>query len=159
MPILRTTALQLSLRASIAAGLAFWIASLLGAHYAIYALVGAVIVTDLSPKTTRRLAIQRMAGTLIGASAGALFLRFLPIGPIALGVAILASMATAYACRFETSAAKVAGYVCAITMFAHSGDVWLYAFDRAWETMVGIGTALIVGLVPLWLREDEPDPR
>ncbi len=159
MPILRTTAFQLSLRASTAAGLAFWIATLLGAHYAIYALVAAVIVTDLAPATTRRLAIQRMAGTVIGAGAGALFVHLLPNGPVALGVAILASMACAYACRFETPAARVAGYVCAIAMFAHSGDVWMYAFDRAWETMVGIGTALVVGLVPLWLREDESDPR
>jgi len=29
----------------------------------------------------------------------------------------------------------------------------MYAFDRAWETMVGIGAALLVGLVPLWLRD------
>lgn len=154
MPLLRITAIQISLRAAVAAALAFWIATLLGAHYAIYALVGAVIVTDLSPATSRRLAVQRMAGTVVGAIAGGAFVHIMPVGPIAIGVAILVSMLFVYACRLETPAARVAGYVAAIVMFTHSQDTWRYAFDRAWETMVGIGAALLVGLVPLWLRDD-----
>lgn len=156
MPILRTTALQLSLRAATAAALAFWIATLLGADHAIYALVGAVIVTDLAPATSRRLAIQRLAGTVIGALAGASLLYAMPDGPIAIGVAIFVSMVLAYMCRFETPAARVAGYVAAIVMITHSTDSWHYAFERAWETMVGIGAALLVGLVPLWLRGEDP---
>lgn len=155
MPLLRVPAIQISVRAATAAALAFWVATLLGAHYAIYALVSAVIVTDLSPATTRRLATQRMAGTVIGAVAGAGFTHVLSSGPIALGFAILASMLCAYACRFEPPAARVAGYVAAIAMFAHSDDIWMYAFNRAWETIVGIGAALLVGLVPLWLGADE----
>ena len=146
---------QLSVRASVAAALAFWIAELLGADYAIYALIGAVIVTDLNPATSRRLAIQRMGGTIIGAVVGALLLNALPNGPIALGLAIFISMLTAHALRFESSAARVAGYVAAIVMFDHHDDPWRYAFERAWETVVGIGSALLVGLVPLWMRDKE----
>ena len=153
MPLVRLTAVQLSVRAATAAALAFWIAKILGAHYAIYALVGAVIVTDLSPATSRRLAVQRLAGTVIGAVAGALLTYVDASGPVALGIAILGSMLIAFACRLETPAARVAGYVAAIAMFTHSEDSWVYAFDRAWETMVGIGAALLVGLVPLWLRD------
>ena len=152
-----TSALQLSVRASVAAALAFWIAERLGADYAIYALVAAVIVTDLSPATSRRLAVQRMAGTIVGAMAGGTLLYVLPNEPIALGIAILASMLVASSLRFEASGARVAGYVAAIVMFAHGNDPWRYAFDRAWETMVGIGSALLVGLVPLWLRGDDAD--
>lgn len=146
-------ALQLSVRAAIAAALAFWIAELLGAHYAIYALVAAVIVTDLSPATSRRLALQRMAGTLVGAAVGAVLLLVLPVGPIALAAAILVAMLLTYLLRLENPAARVAGYVAAIVMFAHGDQPWIYAFERAWETLVGIGAALLVGLVPLWLHD------
>jgi uncharacterized membrane protein YgaE (UPF0421/DUF939 family) len=150
-------ALQLSLRAAIAAALAFWIAELLGADYAIYALVAAVIVTDLSPATSRRLGLQRMAGTLLGAIGGAALTYFVPAGPLALGVAIFVAMLTTFALRLEPAAARVAGYVAAIVMFTYGEHPWLYAFDRAWETLVGLGTAMLVGMVPLWLpqRNDE----
>ena len=157
MAVLHVPAIQMSLRAAVAAAMAFWVATLLGAPYAIYALVGAVIVTDLDAATTRRLAFQRMGGTLIGAVGGAVFIQFVPIGPITIGVAIGLSMATSYACRFETPAAKVAGYVAAISTFAHRDEIWMYAFDRAWETMLGIAAALVVGLVPLWLRDRSQD--
>jgi uncharacterized membrane protein YgaE (UPF0421/DUF939 family) len=150
---LHTDAIQVSVRAAAAAALAFWVAELLGADYAIYALVGAVLVTDLSPAKSRRLAVQRMAGTLIGAAAGGLLLNVLPNGPIALGMAICGAMLVAYAAGFEIAAARVAGYVAAIVMFAHRDEPWRYAFDRAWETVVGILSALLVGVVPLWLRD------
>ena len=131
-----------------------WVGELLGATYAIYALVGAVLVTDLSPATSRRLAVQRLFGTLIGAVAGALLLNVLPNGPVALGLAICGSMLVAFGLGFELSGARVAGYVAAIVMFAHRGEPWLYAFERAWETVVGIVSALLVGLVPLWIRDE-----
>jgi uncharacterized membrane protein YgaE (UPF0421/DUF939 family) len=155
MRIVPMTAIQLSLRAAVAAGLSFWVADLLGADYAIYALVAAVIVTDLSPANSRRLGVQRLVGTLVGAVIGALSLELLPVGPVALGVAILCSMLLAYLVRLENAGARVAGYVAAIVMFAHGAHPWMYAFDRAWETIVGIAAALLVGLVPLWMRDPD----
>jgi hypothetical protein len=137
-------------RAAVAAAFAFWVATLLGAHHAIYALVGAVIVTDLNPATTRRLAFQRMGGTLIGAVGGAVFIQFAPSGPIALGVAIGLSMATAYACRLKASAAKVAGYVAAISIFANRDEVCLCVRPRVGNgggdrlgAVGGVGAALV----------------
>jgi uncharacterized membrane protein YgaE (UPF0421/DUF939 family) len=153
----RTPAIQLSLRAAVAAALAFWVAEWLGAEYAIYALVAAVIVTDLSPATSQRLAKQRLVGTLVGAFVGAVLLWVLPRGPLAIGAAIGIAMLLAYLVRLDTAGARVAGYVAAIVMLAHGDHPWLYAFDRAWETLVGIGAALLVGLVPLWLRDRERD--
>ena len=154
MKILRAHAIQLSVRGATAAALAFWIAELLGATYAIYALVAAVIVTDLNPATSRRLASDRLFGTLIGATTGALLLDVLPNAPIALALAICSAMLIAFACQLELPGARVAGYVAAIVMFAHSREPWLYAFERAWETGVGILSALLVGLVPLWIRDE-----
>lgn len=158
MQLLQTPAIQLSVRAAAAAALAYWVAELLNADYAIYALVSAVIVTDLSPKQTRKLAVGRMAGTLIGAVTGALLVRVLPLATIALGFAILVSMLISCLFRLEVSATRVAGYVAAIVMMTHREDSWMYAFDRAWETLVGIGSAVLIGLLPLLLR-DKPDPQ
>jgi len=155
---LRIAALQMSLRAAIAAGLAYWIALLLGAHYAIYALIAAVIVTDLSPATSRRSALYRFTGTLIGAGGGAVMLSILPTSPLTIAAAILLAMLTTYLVHPENAAARVAGYVAAIVMLAHGDQPWLYAFNRAWETLIGIGSALVVGLVPLWLRERKNNP-
>jgi uncharacterized membrane protein YgaE (UPF0421/DUF939 family) len=157
LKLLQTPAIQLSVRAAAAAALAYWVAELLDADYAIYALVSAVIVTDLSPKKTRQLAVGRMAGTIIGAVAGALLVRVLPLGPIALAIAIVVSMLVASLFRLEVSATRVAGYVAAIVMMTHREDSWMYAFDRAWETLVGIGAAVLIGLLPLLLR-GRPDP-
>ena len=142
------TSLQLSARAAVAAALAFFVAEWLHAEYAIYALVAAVIVTDLTPATSRRLGVQRLAGTIIGAAGGAVLTYFLPPGPIAMGLAILLAMVTTFALQLEAAAARVAGYVAAIVMFTHGDDPWTYAFARAWETLVGLGSAILVGLVP-----------
>ena len=156
MAVRRTPAIQLSLRAAVAAALAWWVATLLHADYAIYALIAAVIVTDLSPANSRRLSLQRLVGTVIGAVVGAALLSWLPIGPIALGAAIGAAMLLAFLLRLENAGARVAGYVAAIVMVTHGDDAWRYAFERAWETIVGIGAALVVGLVPLWIRDSRP---
>jgi uncharacterized membrane protein YgaE (UPF0421/DUF939 family) len=49
------------------AGLAVAIAELLRLQYPLYALIGAVIVSDLSPSQTRQLGLRRLAGSALGA--------------------------------------------------------------------------------------------
>ena len=88
----RIAALQLSLRAAVAAGSAVAISEFLELQYPLLALLAAVIVMDLSPSKTRRLALQRLAGTLLGATLGATLSAYLPAGPLATGFSVLAAM-------------------------------------------------------------------
>ena len=146
-----TTAFQLALRAALSAGLALAIAQLLHLQYPIYAMIGAVIVMDLSPLQTRHLALQRLAGTVLGAMIGAAIIamlgRFGPPGPVTIGFGILVAMFLSSALRLH-GAAKVTGYVCGIVLLDHHGHPLSYALHRLIETVLGIGLAWLVSLVP-----------
>ena len=151
------TALQLSLRAAVAAGSAVAIAQYLALQYPVYALIAAVIVLDLSPSKTLQLALQRLAGTLVGATVGAVLSYFLPLNPLAILVSILIAMLLSYVVQLQ-AAAKLAGYVCGIVILfeAHGTNPWSYAFYRVIETFLGIFMAVLVSLVPKLLRVDIP---
>lgn len=152
MPMFKLEAMQLSVRAALAAALAYWAATLFRSDYALYALVAAVIVTDLSPESSRKLAWQRFAGTLVGAVSGAALTYVIPVGPVALGVGILVAMLLSYVLRVG-AAAKVSGYVAAIVLLAHGDDPWRYGILRAWDTALGIASALLVSFLPKLVRD------
>ena len=151
-----TTALQLSLRAAVSAGLAVAIAQFLQLQYPLYALLAAVIVMDLSPSKTLQLAVQRLAGTLVGATVGAVLSYALPSGPSAIGASILVAMLLSYVLHLG-AAAKLAGYVCGIVVFSHGAHAWSYAVYRVIETFLGIAMAVLVSLVPKLMRVQVPD--
>jgi uncharacterized membrane protein YgaE (UPF0421/DUF939 family) len=111
-----TTALQLSLRAGVAAGLALGIGQLLRLQFPIYAMISAVIVTDLDPAQTRKLGLPRLAGTVIGATLGALICVLLSPGAWEVGLGVLLAMFLSHLLGLQ-SAAKLAGFVCGIALF------------------------------------------
>ena len=149
------TYLQLPLRAAIAAALAVAVAQWLGLPYPLYALVGAVIVTDLAPAQTLQLGLWRIAGTVLGALLGA-SLSYLMHGPVAIGIGILVAMFLSNAMKLR-GAAKVSGYVCGIVLLEHAAHAWIYAGLRLLETALGIAMACLVSLVPLLWPSDKAE--
>lgn len=140
-----------------AAGSAVAIAQYLELQYPVYALIAAVIVLDLSPSKTLQLALQRLAGTLLGATVGAVLSYSLPEGPLAILVSILVAMLLSYVVHLQ-AAAKLAGYVCGIVILFHAHDThpWSYALYRVMETFLGIAMAVLVSLVPKLMRVEIP---
>jgi uncharacterized membrane protein YgaE (UPF0421/DUF939 family) len=141
-------AVQPSIRAALAAGLSIAIARLLRLQFPIYAMIAAVIVTDLSPSRTRQLALGRLVGTVLGAALGVVIEPWLQPGAWAIGLSVLAAMFLSHLFGLH-DAAKVAGYVCGIVMLDHGADPLPYALYRVIETVLGIGLALLLSLVPI----------
>jgi len=146
------TGFQLSLRAAVGAGLALSIGQLLRLQFPLYAMISAVVVTDLNPAQTRKLGLPRLAGTVLGATVGALISVLLGPGPWEVGSGVLVAMLLCHLLRLE-GAAKVAGFVCGISLFSFSDAPWSYALHRTIETTIGIAIAVLLSLVPKLFRE------
>ncbi len=151
----RAAAIQLAGRAAIAAAVAVGIVQWMGTSHPIYAMIAAVIVTDLRPEQSRRFALNRLAGTVIGAGIGALAAPWLGPSALAVLVAICTMMLLCHGLKLD-GAAKVSAYICGIVVLEHSGNAWHYAGERMVETLVGIVVALALSLVPKLIRIDEP---
>ena len=152
--------LQLAVRAALAVTASQVIAPYLGLEHPIYALLGVVMVMDLSPVHTRVRGLARIVGTVLGAVSGALLSPLLPENPISVGLGILASMLLCALLRLEAGA-RVAGLVCGIILMSHSDDPWRYGYNRLLETTLGIALAVLVSYAPKLLpaRLQEEDPR
>jgi uncharacterized membrane protein YccC len=149
--------LQVSVRASLAAGLSVTAAQLLRLEFPIYAMIAAVIVTDLSPERTRQLGLPRLVGTVVGTTLGAALSSLLVPRPAAVVLTVMAAMFACHLLRLQ-DAAKVAGYVCGIVLLDHGEEPWIYGLYRLTETVLGIGAAVLVSLVPKLIDTSQHDP-
>ncbi len=152
---------QLAVRAALGAAAAVALAEVLALRYPIYAMIAAVIVTDLSPAQTRQLGAHRVVGTVLGATLGAGLGSLLPSGPFTVALGILLAM---LGCQLllVPNAAKVTGYICGILLLEHRAEPWSYALARTIETLLGIAVAMLVSLVPKLIRTravEGSDPR
>jgi uncharacterized membrane protein YgaE (UPF0421/DUF939 family) len=144
---------QLAARAATAAALSIAAANAMALPFPIYAMIAAVIVTDRSPLQTRRLSVPRIVGTAIGMTIGATLSAVLGANAAATGVGIF--IAALISVLVLPDAAKLSGYGCAIVLLGYRDNPWIYAWYRLLETLLGIGMALLVSMVPLILRDDD----
>jgi uncharacterized membrane protein YgaE (UPF0421/DUF939 family) len=140
-------ALQLSSRAAAAAGLSLALAQLFQLQYPLYAMIAAVIVTDLSPAETRKLGWRRLAGTVLGTLIGIVLGLLLPHSVWTMALGIFLTMFLMHLLGLP-EAARIAGYLCALVLLEHGADAPLYALWRFVETVLGIAVAFVVSLVP-----------
>jgi uncharacterized membrane protein YgaE (UPF0421/DUF939 family) len=138
---------QLALRAAAGGTVSYYAAAYLGLQHPIYALVAAIIVTDFAPGETKRLSLQRLIATGIGAMCGvALSMAFGHAQWLA-GIGIFIAMVLSHACN-ASAGAKVAGYVCALIILSSGDDPLIHALHRVIETVLGIAVAWVLSLVP-----------
>ena len=145
--------LQLALRAALASGLSVAVAELMSLQYPIYAMISAVLVTDLVPAQSRKLAVPRLAATVLGTLLGASINTVLPTNVWTLLFGILSAMLLSDLLRLR-HAAKVAGYICGVVLLDHGDQPWFYAFVRMVETLLGIAAAVLVSLLPKLVPHD-----
>jgi uncharacterized membrane protein YgaE (UPF0421/DUF939 family) len=131
------------------------VAQALELEFPLYAMIAAVIVTDLQPTETQKLGLRRLGGTLIGSVLGAVLSVLLPGGTLTIALGIFLSMFLTHLLR-APQAARVAGYLCAIVLLEHAADPWIYSFWRFLETVLGIVIAILVSYLPKLIRTGEP---
>jgi uncharacterized membrane protein YgaE (UPF0421/DUF939 family) len=141
-------------RAALAASLSVAFAWLCRFEDPIYALIAAVIVTDLSPSRTSKLGLQRVVATILGATCGATLSQVLLPSAWAIALGILVAMVLTHMARVPDGA-RVSGYICGIVMLAHGTRPWSYAFNRLIETVLGIAVAWLLSFVPKLVQVDE----
>jgi uncharacterized membrane protein YgaE (UPF0421/DUF939 family) len=150
---------QLAIRVGVAAALSLAVARLLKVQFPIYAMIAAVIVTDLTPSQSRDLGLRRLAATVVGAMCGAACGAVMPQALWSIGVSISLSMLVCHMLPARDGM-RVAGYICGIVMLEHSAEPWIYAYLRMIETVIGIVVAWGVSYVPKLIRLPEaPQPK
>jgi uncharacterized membrane protein YgaE (UPF0421/DUF939 family) len=152
-PLVPTSGIQLALRASVAAGLSLAIAQFLQLQFPIYALIAAIIVTDLSPSESIRLGWRRLIATVIGAVCGATLSAVFPASSWSIALSILAAMISCHLIR-TPEVVRVAGFTSAIVAFSYGDGPWHYAFYRLIETGLGICVAWSVSYVPKLIQTE-----
>jgi uncharacterized membrane protein YgaE (UPF0421/DUF939 family) len=150
----RTMALQLSFRAAVAAGAALALAQLLRLPFPLYAMISAILVTDLQPSQTRKLGLPRLAGTVLGATLGAVFCSVLGPSAWEVGIGVMAAMFLTHLIGLR-DADKITGFICGLSLLNYGHGPWLYALYRTIETVIGIGVAILVSLVPKLIPTDK----
>ncbi|BCM89629.1 hypothetical protein IAD21_01476 [Abditibacteriota bacterium] len=136
----------LGIRAALASCAAVAIAQSLNLTYPLYAVVAAVIVTDVSSEKTQQSGVQRLLGTAVGSVSGPLLVLGFGHSLVVVGVAIALLIFLCYVVGY-IEAAKLAGYVAGLVVLDHSDAPWAYARDRFVETSLGIVLAIVVSLL------------
>jgi uncharacterized membrane protein YgaE (UPF0421/DUF939 family) len=148
--------LELSTRTAITAVTSLLVAHLLKLPEAYWAPITAIVVMQSTVGAALKVSGQRLAGTALGAVAGALLYAYFGNSIIAftLGIFVLGLLSAAL--HMDRSAYRFAGITVAIVMLvAHAAPAWSIALHRFLEVSVGILVGLLVTIV--WPERTDQD--
>lgn len=145
-------------KTALAAGLCWWLATLLGMHEGYWGSISAIIVLQSNVGSTVSASRDRLIGTLIGATIGFGF-SLVGAPPLNFIFAVLLAMIVCGLLGLRNSS-RLAGVTITIVMLVHTGGShWTIALDRVGQVAFGIVVALAVTTLVLpdrarqWLRD------
>lgn len=151
-----TTEFQLAIRVAVAACVSLALAQLLHLQHPLYAMIAAIIVTDLNPSQSRQLGLRRLVATAVGALWGATLIQLLPSSTWTMALGVLVAVLSCYFLK-ASGAAKIAAFICGIVVLDHDNAPWSYALFRFIETALGIVVAWAISYVPKIIRVDDTE--
>ena len=149
---LNAAVLEDSARTAIAAVASFLVARLLRMPEAYWATISTLIVMQSTLGAALTISWQRLAGTVLGAAAGAVLSRYFHANLVMFGLGVFALGLFCEAVGLKTSF-RFAGVTLAIVMLiAREQPAWIVAEHRFIEVSVGIAVAL--ALTAVWPLRD-----
>jgi uncharacterized membrane protein YgaE (UPF0421/DUF939 family) len=146
-----------SLRTTVAAVASLVIAGLFKLSEAYWAAVTTMIVMQSTLGGALTVSKQRLAGTALGAAAGALLATYTGKNVIAFGMGPLILGVICAGLRIERNAYRYAGITLAIVMLvARTEPAWIIAIHRFTEISLGIAVGLV--LTAIWPEHDPTGP-
>lgn len=130
-------------RTAVAAVVSFLVAQLFRLPEAYWATISTLIVMQSTLGAALPVSAQRLAGTVLGATVGALAGTYFPRSVPAFGVCVFVIGLLCEAIRAERSAYRYAGITLVIVMLVRRSDTtWIIAIHRFCEVSIGIAVGL-----------------
>ncbi|MGO8790358.1 MAG: FUSC family protein [Terriglobia bacterium] len=137
-----------TVRTTVAAVVSLLVARLFRLPEAYWAAITTMIVMQSTLGAALNISKQRLAGTALGASLGALFATFIGRSVSMYGVGICLCGAICALLRMDRSAFRYAGITLTIVLLiAHPQPAWVIAIHRFIEISLGIATGLLLTAV------------
>jgi uncharacterized membrane protein YccC len=137
-----------AMRTAVAAVISLLIARLFHLPEAYWAAITTIIITQSTLGAAWTLSKQRLAGTAMGATAGALLTTYVGSNVAAFGAGVFILGVICALMHVERNAYRYAGITLAIVMLvAHTQPAWIIAVHRFIEISIGIAVGLILTLV------------
>lgn len=144
-----------AVRTTVAALASLFIGRLFRLPESYWAAITTIVVMQSTLGAAWTISRQRLAGTALGASIGALFATYWKETAAAFGASLLITGIICALLHIERSAYRYAGITVAIVvLIAHAGPAWRTAVDRFIEISIGIAVALAI--TALWPEADPP---
>jgi uncharacterized membrane protein YgaE (UPF0421/DUF939 family) len=150
-------ALEHAARTTVAAAVSLIAARALGLPEPQWAAISTMIVTQSTLGAALTISGERFAGTILGASAGALLGSYLDSSALGFALGVLCLGLVCPLLHLDRAAYRFAGITLAIVILVSGNQpAWLIASHRSLEVSLGIVTGLV--FTALWPERDATPP-